>query len=147
MEHHYPLDAIVATTSQIYERDDGDGDGDVTRETDSSAIFFGAAETLENARGNGRQFMFTRRKIFLPVNHPVNLYETRGSDSLPRVCVNARPRLGYIAFTSARSHWVVFISRLSSPVTLRAVSGFIHSRPFASRRANDSTRSNVTAPR
>lgn len=43
-----------------------------------------------------KYFMFTRRKIFLPVNYPVNMYaRPGGSDSLSRVCVMSRmSRLG-----------------------------------------------------
>lgn len=45
--------------------------------------------------------MFARRKIFLPVNYPVNIYEARGSDSLSRVCVMSRDS-AITTFASAR---------------------------------------------
>lgn len=56
---------------------------------------------LQNARENGRQFMFTRRKIFLPVNHPVNLYTyTRHPPESMAIHSRMSATRMYIAFTS-----------------------------------------------
>lgn len=87
-----------------------------------------------------KYFMFTRRKIFLPVNYPVNIYEARRSDSLSHVCVMSHDSV-VTTFLFARFYltfkWLCSFRALPIFDSYTPV-------PFASRHANDSTSDNIS---